>query len=139
MKLSLKLRKFFAAVTDVFVFSVLVRVVLFGLYQGGMSYQAALLISLVIGGLIDYVGIPLLLGKQTLGMKMNRLIFVFVNTNMIGEGTILVLRFFSQLLLNIIFLGTPLAVNLFLLIWKKDSPTISDYLFSRVMVKQAIG
>ena len=97
MKRKLKSKKVFATITDLFIFSVFARVVLYGCHQIGLGMQLSLLVGLLVGGIINYV-----------------------------------------LMLNVVFLGIPLAVNLFLLVWRKDAFTLVDQLFSRVMVNQEL-
>lgn len=138
MKRSVKSKKIFATITDLFIFSVFVRAILYGCHQIGLEMQLSLLIGLLFGGLINYVLIPLFFNKQTIGMKVNHLAYVFVNSSAKRDGVILLLRFILHLLLNIVFLGIPLAVNLFLLVWRKDALTLVDQLFSRVMVNQEL-
>jgi hypothetical protein len=133
MQGSLKRKRIFAAVTDVFIFSVLVRVLLFGCYQAGLKPEWALFLSLFSGGLLNYVGIPLIFGKQTLGMRMNGLMYSFVKKGTFENGLILTLRFIVQFVLNVVFLGAPLALNLFFLLWRREGHTLTDQLFSRVM------
>ncbi|WP_240668074.1 hypothetical protein [Enterococcus avium] len=100
--------------------------------------QLSLLVGLLVGGIINYVLIPLFFNRQTIGMKVNHLAYVFVNSSTKRDGIVLLLRFSLQLLLNVVFLGIPLAVNLFLLVWRKDAFTLVDQLFSRVMVNQEL-
>lgn len=136
MKRSIKVRKIFAAITDMFIFSIFVRIILYGCLQLGVSSEISFFAGLMIGGSINYILVPFYLDKQTLGMKMNGLVYRFVKSSTSQQVIVLVLRFFSQLLLNIVLLGIPLAVNLFFLIWRKDGATIGDQLFSRVMINQ---
>lgn len=138
MKRKLKSKKVFATITDLFIFSVFVRAILYGCHQIGLGMQLSLLVGLLIGGMINYVLIPLFFNRQTIGMKVNHLAYVFVNSSTKRDGIVLLLRFSLQLLLNIVFLGIPLAVNLFLLVWRKDAFTLVDQLFSRVMVNQEL-
>ena len=138
MKRKLKSKKVFATMTDLFIFSVFAWVVLYGCHQIGLGMQLSLLVGLLVGGIINYVLIPLFFNRQTIGMKVNHLAYVFVNSSTKCDGIVLLLRFLLQLLLNVVFLGIPLAVNLFLLVWRKDAFTLVDQLFSRVMVNQEL-
>ena len=138
MTRKLKSKKIFATITDLFIFSVFARVILYGCHQIGLGMQLSLLVGLLVGGIINYVLIPLFFNRQTIGMKVNHLAYVFVNSSTKRDGIVLLLRFSLQLLLNVVFLGIPLAVNLFLLVWRKDAFTLVDQLFSRVMVNQEL-
>ncbi|MGG5372196.1 hypothetical protein [Enterococcus sp. AZ196] len=138
MKKGVKSRKLFAAVVDLFIYSILVRIFLFSLYQSGGNQQISFLMGLLVGGMLSYVAVPLFLKGQTLGMKMNGLVYSFVNEDTFKNGIILAGRFLSQLFLNIVLLGMPLAINLFLMLWRKDGNTIADRLFASMMVSQKI-
>jgi hypothetical protein len=78
MKRTAKLRKIFATITDIFIFSVLVRVIFYGCLQSEGQMQLSLFLSLLIGGFVNYVLIPFYLKSRTLGMKMNGLVYKFV-------------------------------------------------------------
>lgn len=138
MKTNMKLRKIFAVITDMFIFSIFVRVILYSCLQLGMKTESSFFLSLLLGGSINYVLVPLYLRGQTVGMKMNGLVYSFVKKNTTQHVIVLAVRFLSQLLLNVVFLGIPLAVNLFFLIWRKDGVSIADQLFSRMMVNQKV-
>lgn len=138
MKTSVKARKIGATIIDIFTFSLLVRIIWFSGYQLSVPADIFLIAGLIIGGTITYVFVPLKLNKQTLGMKVNGLIFCFTKRNTGKIALVLTVRFFSQFFLNIIFLGSPLAINLFFLLWRKDGMTMIDKLFSRVMMNQEL-
>ena len=107
MKRKLKSKKVFATITDLFIFSVFARVILYGCHQIGLGMQLSLLVGLLVGGIINYVLIPLFFNRQTIGMKVNHLAYVFVNSSTKRDGIVLLLRFSLQLLLNVVFLGIP--------------------------------
>jgi hypothetical protein len=139
MKRTAKLRKIFATITDIFIFSVLVRVIFYGCLQSEGQMQLSLFLSLLIGGFVNYVLIPFYLKSRTLGMKMNGLVYKFVKKTNLENLLILSLRFGLQLCLNILFLGIPLAINLFLMLWRQDGTTFIDQLFAKVMVNQELN
>ncbi|WP_347005704.1 hypothetical protein [Enterococcus avium] len=58
MKRKLKSKKVFATITDLFIFSVFARVILYGCHQIGLGMQLSLLVGLLVGGIINYVLIP---------------------------------------------------------------------------------
>lgn len=119
-------RKISAIVIDLFVFAQLTQLFLRVAGATSVDLQWLFLVALVISGGVTYVAAPWALGGQTLGMKLSKVRY--------AEGIErlqlrLTLRFLFNLISNLLLLGIPVAVNVFLLLWNVKGFTLADYLF----------
>lgn len=131
-----KRRKIASTVIDLFVFSLFLRMLLFlQIKTTSYGYQWKFLAAYLIAGIIVYVLIPCLFGFQTIGMKINRLFFISLSKQEAQKlPNSIILRSLFVLVSNIILLGIPFCLNVFLILWNKEGKMLQDYLFKDVMM-----
>ena len=127
-----KRSKLSTILVDLLVLSQLTR---FFIFLGGVVIsfnQWLLLLALLLSAVVTYLFIPKLLTNKTLGMKLMRLRFAENNPEELYHY--LTWRLFFNLVSNLVLLGIPLAINLFLLLWSEQGTTIGERLFPQLQV-----
>lgn len=127
MKKGVRRKKISAIVIDLFVFAQLVQLFLKGAEATGLSLQWLFLLAVLVSGSVTYVAVPWAFRGQTLGMKLSKVRYGEVADNKLQVR--LILRFLFNLVSNLLLLGIPIAVNVFLLLWNVKGFTLADYVF----------
>lgn len=127
MKKGTRRKKISAIVIDLFVFAQLVQLFLKVGGAVGLSLQWLFLLALLVSGIVTYVAVPWAFSGQTLGMKLSKVRYsATADKSLQGRLT---LRFLFNLVSNVLLLGIPIAVNIFLLLWNVKGFTLADYVF----------